>query len=123
MNTKPPKSKIGIMGAGAIGSVIGGMLARQGHKVTLVGRRPHIDEIRKRGLHISGIWGDYTIQDLSAVTDPPDEFQDIVILTVKSFDTFTAATEAMPMVGTDTVVVSIQNGLGSSASIQEEGIF
>ena len=47
------KSRIGIMGAGAIGSVIGGMLARNGHKVTLVGRKPHIDKIRKSGLHIS----------------------------------------------------------------------
>jgi 2-dehydropantoate 2-reductase len=86
------------MGAGAIGSVIGGMLARQGHKVTLVGRKPHINEIRKNGLHISGIWGDYTIDDLNAVTEPPHEFQDIVILTVKSFDTATAAMEAMPLV-------------------------
>jgi 2-dehydropantoate 2-reductase len=107
------KYKIAIMGAGAIGSVIGGMLSRQGYKVKLVGRRPHIDEIRKNGLHISGIWGNYTIRDINAVTVPPHEFQDIVILTVKSFDTAIAATEAMPMVGADTVVVSIQNGLGN----------
>jgi 2-dehydropantoate 2-reductase len=78
-----------------------------------VGRRPHIDEIRTNGLHISGIWGDYTIHDLNAVTAPPHDFQDIVILTVKSFDTATAATAAMPMVGTDTVVVPIQNGIGN----------
>jgi 2-dehydropantoate 2-reductase len=113
MKNFPRKAKIGIMGAGAIGSVIGGMIARQGHKVTLVGRRPHIDEIRTNGLHISGIWGDYTIHDLNAVTAPPHDFQDIVILTVKSFDTATAATAAMPMVGTDTVVVPIQNGIGN----------
>lgn len=113
------KAKIGIMGAGAIGSVIGGMLARQGHKVTLVGRRPHIDEIRKNGLHISGIWGDYKIRNLNAVKDTPHEVQDIVILTVKSFDTPTAATGAMSMVGTDTVVVSIQNGLGNIETLTE----
>ncbi len=107
------------MGAGAIGSVIGGMLAKQGHKVTLVGRRPHIDEIIKNGLHISGIWGDYTINDLNAVTKPSYEFQDIVILTVKSFDTATAAAEAMPMIGTDTVVMSIQNGLGNIETLTE----
>jgi 2-dehydropantoate 2-reductase len=50
---------------------------------------------------------------LNAVTAPPHDFQDIVILTVKSFDTATAATAAMPMVGTDTVVVPIQNGIGN----------
>lgn len=115
----PHKAKIGIMGAGAIGSVIGGMLARQGHKVTLVGRRPHIEEIRKNGLHISGIWGNYKIRDLNAVTDPPQDFQNIIILTVKSFDTAGAATEAMPMVGTETVVVSIQNGLGNIETLTE----
>ena len=119
MKNLPHKTKIGIMGAGAIGSVIGGMLARQGHKVTLVGRKPHIDEIRKNGLHISGIWGDYTICDLNAVTTPPYEVQDIVILTVKSFDTATAAKEAMPMVGTNTVVVSIQNGLKNIEMLTE----
>jgi 2-dehydropantoate 2-reductase len=101
------------MGAGAIGSVIGGMLARNGHRVTLVGRKPHMDAIMKDGLHISGIWGDYTVRDLNAVTEPPNEHQDIVFLTVKSFDTARAAMEAVPMVGQNTVVVSIQNGLGN----------
>jgi 2-dehydropantoate 2-reductase len=119
MNNLPSKSKIAIMGAGAIGSVIGGMLARKGHKVTLVGRKPHIDEIIKNGLHISGIWGDYTIRELNAVTEPPHEHQDIVFLTVKSFDTLRAATEVVPMVGQNTVVVSVQNGLGNIDTLVE----
>ncbi len=94
------KAGIAIMGAGAIGSVIGGMLARKGHKVTLVGRKPHTDEIRKNGLRISGIWGDYIIRDVNAVTEPLHEHQDVVFLTVKSFDTAEAAMEAMPIGGT-----------------------
>lgn len=111
MMNYPPK--IAIMGAGAIGSVIGGMLAKKGHKVTLVGRRPHIEEIRKNGLHIQGIWGEHTIRHLNAVTKPPHECQDIIILTVKSFDTEDAAKDAVPMVGTNTIIVPIQNGLGN----------
>ena len=107
------KSKIAIIGAGAIGSVIGGMLAGSGHKITLIGRKPHINEINRSGLRIKGIWGDHTIHDLNAVTEPPHEFHDIVILTVKSFDTASAAADAMPMVGENTVVLSIQNGLGN----------
>lgn len=107
------KARIAVMGAGAIGSVIGGMLARNGHRVTLVGRKPHIDAIMKNGLHISGIWGDYMVCDLNAVTEPPHEHQDIVFLTVKSYDTARAAMEAVPMVGQNTVVVSVQNGLGN----------
>ncbi|HWR26262.1 MAG TPA: 2-dehydropantoate 2-reductase [candidate division Zixibacteria bacterium] len=113
MKNLPRKTKIAVMGAGAIGSVIGGMLARNGHRVTLIGRKPHIDEIGKNGLHISGIWGDYTIREINAVIEPPREYQDIVFLTVKSFDTARAAVEAVPMVGQNTVVVSIQNGLGN----------
>ncbi len=113
MNNSPRKFKIAIMGAGAIGSVIGGMLAKNEHKVTLVGRKLHIDEIRKNGLHISGIWGDFTVHELNAVTEPPNEHKDIIFLTVKSFDTVGAATEAMPMIGQSTVVVSVQNGLGN----------
>ncbi len=54
-------ANIAIMGAGAIGSTIGGMLARTGHRVTLIGRAPHISEILNNGLHITGIWGKHTI--------------------------------------------------------------
>ncbi|MEM3521764.1 MAG: 2-dehydropantoate 2-reductase N-terminal domain-containing protein [Candidatus Bathyarchaeia archaeon] len=48
--------KILVIGAGAIGSVFGGFLSKK-HEVTLIGRSPHIDKIRKKGLIISGIWG------------------------------------------------------------------
>jgi len=112
--TRPERIvSIAIMGAGAIGSATGGMLARAGHRVTLVGREPHISEISNNGLHISGIWGDHTVTDLCAVTSPPDEYQDIVFLTVKSYDTDAAARDALPMIGPDTTVVSMQNGIGN----------
>lgn len=107
------KMSIAIMGAGAIGSVIGGMLARQGHRVTLVGRKSHMDAISKSGLHISGIWGNHAVLNLDAVTSPPHEYMDIVFLTVKSFDTATSARDALSMMGPDTMVVSMQNGLGN----------
>ena len=104
---------IAIMGAGAIGSVIGGMLAKQGHGVTLVGRKSHMDAISQSGLHISGIWGRHTVLNPDAVTSPPHKYMDIVFLTVKSFDTATSARDALSMVGPDTMVVSMQNGLGN----------
>jgi 2-dehydropantoate 2-reductase len=107
------KMSIAIMGAGAIGSVIGGMLARQGHRVTLVGRKSHMDAISQSGLHISGIWGEHTVLNLNAVTSPPHKYMDIVFLTVKSFDTAAAARDVLSMIGADTMVVSMQNGLGN----------
>jgi 2-dehydropantoate 2-reductase len=111
MSTPASTVSIAIMGAGAIGSAIGGMLARAGHRVTLIGRAPHIREILSNGLHITGIWGEHTVTDLHAMTSPPDEYQDVVFLTVKSYDTDTAARDALPMIGPDTTVVSMQNGI------------
>ena len=118
---------IAIMGAGAIGSVIGGMLARQGHRVTLIGRQPHMEAVAEHGLLISGIWGEHTAYDLTACTSPlflhPNQYhyhyqtkhnegyQDIVFITVKSFDTARAACDVMPLVGPNTMVISMQNGL------------
>ncbi|MEA3281287.1 MAG: 2-dehydropantoate 2-reductase N-terminal domain-containing protein [Euryarchaeota archaeon] len=78
MNRPERIVSIAIMGAGAIGSATGGMLARARHRVTLIGREPHIREISNNGLHITGIWGEHTVTDLRAVTSPPDEYQDVV---------------------------------------------
>lgn len=113
------RANVAIMGAGAIGSVIGGMLARKGHRVTLIGRRALMDEIAKNGLRISGIWGEHRMHNLIALTKPPSEHMDIIFLTVKSFDTAKAAKEALSMVGSSTVVVSIQNGLGNIEALVE----
>ena len=76
------KGNIIIMGAGAIGSVIGGMLARQGHKVTLIGRQPHMEAVAEHGLHVSGIWGEHTVRGLAifgAVMPQPGSVEITVI--------------------------------------------
>ena len=57
MNRPERIVSIAIMGAGAIG----GMLARAGHRVTLIGRASHIREISNNGLHITGIWGEHAV--------------------------------------------------------------
>jgi len=61
--------KILIYGAGAIGSVIGGFLAKAGHEVSLLGRPWHIEKIKRDGLHITGIWGEHIIRNLNCYTD------------------------------------------------------
>ncbi|HIE31560.1 MAG TPA: ketopantoate reductase family protein [Methanosarcinales archaeon] len=119
MYTPESDARIAIMGAGAIGSVIGGMLARAGHEVTLVGRNPHIRSISENGLYIAGIWGEHTVTNLNAVTSPPCEDHDIVFLTVKSYDTKTAARAALPMLGQGGVIISMQNGLGNVETLAE----
>lgn len=113
--------RVAIMGAGAIGSAIGGMIAKsgQGIEVTLVGRDPRIKAIRKNGLRITGIWGEHIVTNLNAVTSPPHKDYDIIFLTVKSYDTKTAARAALPMLGPDTAIVSMQNGLGNVETLAE----
>ncbi len=110
--------KIAVMGAGALGSVFGGMLAQAGEDVVLIGRKPHMEAVSQRGLRITGIFGEHHVK-VRAVTSPPEEEQDLVILTVKSYDTATATRDALPLVGRETIFIPIQNGLGNIETVVE----
>ncbi len=111
-----------ICGAGGLGSVIGGMLARAGEDVTLVGRARHMDAIKANGLRISGIYGDFVVREnLTCVTHPRDavgEF-DLMILLTKAKDTETALAEAESLKGRVGMVCSFQNGVGKEERLRE----
>jgi 2-dehydropantoate 2-reductase len=118
------RSRVSILvfGTGAIGSVIGGLLAKAGHDVTLYGRERYLRAIREGGLRIAGIWGDHFVESL-AVFRSMDElegkkFRD-VLLCVKSFDTEAAARELVPLLQSDSLVYSLQNGVGNVEIIAE----
>jgi 2-dehydropantoate 2-reductase len=111
--------RIGIIGAGAIGSVVGGLLARAGRDVTLVDQWPeHVEAIRARGLVLSGTIGDLVVQvkalhihELQAVREPFDA----VFVAVKAYDTEWATALALPHLGEpDGVVVDFQNGINDT---------
>ena len=103
--------KIMVFGAGAIGSLFGGILSDFGYDVTLVGREAHVKAINENGLIISG-FTEKTIK-VDATKEPVES--DIVLLTVKSYDT-KQAIEGIPL-SKETVVVSIQNGLNNLDTI------
>lgn len=112
-----------VMGAGSIGSVVGGLLHRGGNQVFLLGKGPHIEAVVDRGLRISGIWGDHYLPDIAA----SDSVQDAVdrgfepqwtILSVKSYDTSTAMEDLEPVLQAQKGVISLQNGLGNLESVQ-----
>ncbi len=117
--------KILIFGAGGVGSLLGGFLSRMGHDVSLLGRSLPMDAIRKKGLKITGIWGDYHIKALE-VYDSLETLQakniqfDFIFLTVKSFDTQKAVEEILTLMREKTMLVSFQNGLGNIESILEK---
>ncbi len=105
--------RIIIMGAGAIGSLFGGLLAEAGNTVSLIGRKAHIDKIREQGLYIEGASGEHHIQ-LIATSDPLTlEAPDLIILTVKAYDTAQAVKDIKPLLKAHTHLLCLQNGLGT----------
>ena len=111
-----------VMGAGAVGSAVGGFLGQAGHRVALVGRDPHMAAIRERGLRIEGIWGEHLIRGLRTFTnvrEVPRERFDLVLVTTKSYDTGDAARQVLPWLSEDSLVISLQNGLGNVETISE----
>jgi 2-dehydropantoate 2-reductase len=110
--------RVVIVGAGAVGCYFGGMLARAGIPVILIGRAPHVDAIRKDGLFLQRKdFEEYVRVDAS--TDITAVRQGtIVLLCVKTIDTESAAAALAPYVGPDAVVVSFQNGVDNAERIQ-----
>ncbi len=104
-----------IAGAGAVGSVVGGLLAAAGHRVTLLGRPPHLAAIAAEGLVIEGLWGEHRVSGLALATSAAElagPFE-AVMLTVKSFDTAATLAAVRHLVASDGRVLSLQNGLGN----------
>ncbi|MGH7390585.1 MAG: ketopantoate reductase family protein [Candidatus Rokuibacteriota bacterium] len=107
--------RIGIVGAGAIGGVVGGMLTRAGRDVTLVDQWPeHVEAMKKVGLRLSGTCGEHVVAvkalnlyELQSVTEPFDA----VFIAVKSYDTAWATPLGCAYLAPAGVVVDFQNGL------------
>lgn len=110
--------KFAIMGTGGIGGYYGGLLARTGQDVTFVARGTHLQAIRKKGLIVKSVHGDFTLFPARA-TDNPSEagIADVIIFATKTYQTDEAAPLIKPMVGPNTVVVSLQNGIDSADRI------
>ncbi len=114
------KLKIVIMGAGAIGSLYGGLLSLSGVDVTLVGRPPHVSRVRESGLVISGVLGEH-IAHPNAVEDTADlAHADFVFITTKSYDTIDAARAVQHLVDDGAAIVVLQNGLGTEKLVEQE---
>jgi 2-dehydropantoate 2-reductase len=105
--------EIVVFGAGSLGSLIGGLLARA-HDVTLLGRDPHVEAIRRSGLEITGEIE--FVVDPDARTDAPPA-ADLAIVTTKAFDTESAA---RALAGRADCVLSLQNGMGNEAVLRTE---
>lgn len=110
--------RVAVMGPGGTGGYFGGLLARAGEDVTFIGRGAHLEALRNRGLTVkSRLAGGFTLP--VRATGEPGEVGpvDLVLFCVKTYDTDAAAAQVRPLVGPDTVVLSVQNGIDSAERI------
>jgi 2-dehydropantoate 2-reductase len=115
-----------VFGAGSLGSLFGGLLARD-HDVTLVGRKEHVEAIDASGLRVTSAFDTPPEDDLAevfdftvtpdATTDGRDLSADLVLVTVKAFDTGEAAADLAT--GSFDAVLSLQNGMGNEAILAD----
>ena len=110
--------KIGIVGAGAMGCVYAALMADAGNEVWAVDTwQAHVDAIAAKGLRLEGASGDRTVA-LGATSDPTTVGPcDLVIIATKAPQVEIAATGARVLLGPETPVLTIQNGLGSAAKV------
>jgi len=103
--------RFAVAGAGAIGGLVGAMLARSGEDVTLIARGLHLRAIRERGLRVRGAIGDFEVP-LPATDDIESVGKvDVLLLTLKAHSITEMAPRLARLIGPDTAVVSAQNGI------------
>ena len=112
--------RIAVVGAGGTGGFFGGLLARAGMDVVFIARGPHLEAMRRRGLTLkSRLVGDAT-QPVQATDDPRHIGPvDLILFCVKTYDTADAAAQIRPLIGADTVILPVQNGVESAERIAQ----
>lgn len=105
--------RIAVMGAGGVGGYFGGRLAQAGNEVTFIARGRHLEALRAKGLTIRSTLGDATIK--ARAFEKPEEAgaADVVLFTVKLWDTEAAAEQIRPFVKQGALVIPFQNGVES----------
>jgi 2-dehydropantoate 2-reductase len=110
--------KIGVIGVGGLGGYYGGLLAQAGHAVGFVARGAHLAALKRSGLRVHSVHGDFTVAPVTA-TERPEEIGpvDLVLVCVKAGAIEGAAGAALPLLGPDTVVLGLQNGIEAAERI------
>jgi 2-dehydropantoate 2-reductase len=113
--------KIAIIGSGGVGGYFGGRLALEGNDVTFIARGEHLEKIRRNGLHVKGLHGDFHVNPVKA-TDRFTEtgIVDLILLSVKAWQVKDTSSEIKSMVGPDTVIIPLQNGILAADEIKSE---
>ena len=110
--------KIAIMGTGGVGGYYGGLLAQSGHEVTFIARGPHLKAIQENGLRVKSIHGDFHINPAQS-TDNPTQIGlvDLIVFCTKTYSIDESAVQIKPLVGPETVVLPLQNGIDAAEHV------
>jgi 2-dehydropantoate 2-reductase len=110
--------KIAVMGAGAVGCYYGGMLARAGHDLVLIGRPQHVEAIERQGLRLETQTFDERIRASASTQGSAVQGARLVLFSVKSTDTEAAAAVIKPHLAPDAVLLTVQNGVENAGRLR-----
>jgi len=112
--------RIGIVGAGALGSVLGGLLFEAGHELVLVERdAAEVQIVSEQGLWLEGVSGERLLSPKIVSPHAPAIEADLVLVLVKSYDTSAAVSQVRDILSEDGVVLTLQNGIGNFETLDE----
>lgn len=110
--------RIAVFGVGGAGGYFGGRLAQAGEDVVFIARGEHLQALRTQGLRVDSVKGNFVLQSVQATDDPAEVgVVDAVLLGVKAWQVSEAAQAMHPMVGAETFVVPLQNGVEAPAQL------
>ncbi len=111
--------KIYVIGTGGVGGYYGGLLAHAGVDVTFVARGDHYQAIAKDGLKVNSVTGNFTVHPAKVISSIAEiKAPDVVLITVKTYDTEDICRQLSRVVNKDTVIISLQNGIDNDEHIK-----
>jgi 2-dehydropantoate 2-reductase len=112
------RTKIAVVGAGAVGGYFGGMLVRAGVPVVMIGRPSFVEAVQRNGLHIDSLHFQVTIHPEASVDLAAAGGADVVLFCVKTTDTVSVAKKLAVILPKDALIVSMQNGVNNAEEIR-----
>src|SRR5260370_5214833 len=113
--------KIAMMGSGGVGGYYGARLAQSGNQVAFIGRGRRAEAMRKSGLRVRSELGDAHVSPVRVVENPAEAgVQGLVVVAVKLWDSESAAQALGPMIGAQTIAVSLQNGVDNDEVLAQQ---
>ena len=110
--------RIAVFGVGGVGGYLGGRLAKAGEDVVFIARGAHLEALRTHGLRVDSVKGDFVVQPVQATDDPTQVgIVDAVLVGVKAWQVSAAAEAMRPMIGSETFVMPVQNGVEAPAQL------